>query len=268
MVQFPDIPFPTLDRAGIQAPLPPIQASDAKSVANTWLTSFAAACSNADTHATLDLLHPSTPFWRDMLALTWDFRTLFTPSKIADLLDARLADAKFSDFILNETHTDFQQPFPDLAWVTLVFNFQSKIGKCTGVARLVPLLIHENNSSVSVTRLEDLQWKAYIVYTNLDSLTGFSEKIGPLRNFEPSHTRWAADRETTTEFAGAEEDQTKSPKVLLIGAGQSGLSIAARLKAMDISALVIDKNERIGDSWRGRYDSLSLHDPVCKSTSI
>jgi phosphoglycerate dehydrogenase-like enzyme len=116
--------------------------------------------------------------------------------------------------------------------------------------------------------LEDLQWKAYIVYTNLDSLTGFSEKIGPLRNFEPSHTRWAADRETTTEFAGAEEDQTKSPKVLLIGAGQSGLSIAARLKAMDISALVIDKNERIGDSWRGRYDSLSLHDPVCKSTSI
>jgi phosphoglycerate dehydrogenase-like enzyme len=97
--------------------------------------------------------------------------------------------------------------------------------------------------------LEDLQWKAYIVYTNLDSLTGFSEKIGPFRNFEPSHTRWAADREIATEFVGAEEDQTKSPKVLIIGAGQSGSSIAARLKALDISALVIDKNERIGDSW-------------------
>jgi cation diffusion facilitator CzcD-associated flavoprotein CzcO len=54
------------------------------------------------------------------------------------------------------------------------------------------------------------------------------------------------------EFLGHE------PTVLVIGAGQSGLSIAARLKQLGISALIIDKNERIGDNWRSRYRVCSL----------
>ena len=70
------------------------------------------------------------------------------------------------------------------------------------------------------------------------------------------------------EFAGAEEDESKNPKVLLIGAGQSGLTIAARLKALDVPALIVDKAERVGDNWRERYNFLSLHDPVCKSLNL
>jgi hypothetical protein len=259
----PDIPLPTLDRAAITS-LPEIDSGTARSIAQTWLTSFASACSNADTQGILNLLHPSTPCWRDMLALTWDFRTLLTPKNIATLLDARLADTKLSDFILNQTYTDFQQPFPDLAWINVMFNFQTKIGKCTGVSRLIPLPKPATNESGAVRDLEDLEWKAHVVFTNLDSLIGFPEKIGSLRNFQPSHAKWVAEREATAEFAGAEGDESKNPTVLVIGAGQSGLAIAARLKALDVSALVVDKNERIGDSWRKRYDCLSLHDPVCK----
>ena len=267
-LQFPDIPFPTLDSAGITS-LPIIDPSKARSLAQTWLSSFATACSNADTQAVLDLLHPTTPFWRDTLALTWDFRTLFVPSKIEALLDARLNDTKLSNFVLNETYTAFQQPFPDLAWVNLMFNFQTNIGKCTGVVKLVPLLKQQTtDGGGAIKRLEDLEWKAYVVYTNLDSLLDYPEKIRSLRDLEPAHIDWATDREEAQEFAGADEDKTKSPKVLLIGAGQSGLMIAARLKALNVSSLVIDKNERIGDNWRGRYDSLSLHDPVCKSLDL
>lgn len=44
-----------------------------------------------------------------------------------------------------------------------------------------------------------------------------------------------------------------------VGAGQTGLQIAARFKAMDIPTLVIETNERVGDNWRKRYDSLALH---------
>jgi len=265
MIQFPDIPLPTLDRAGITS-LPEIDPSKAQSIAQNWLTSFANSCSSADTQGILNLLHPSTPFWRDILALTWDFRTFFSPLKIAALLDARLANANLSNFILNHTHTSFQLPFPDLAWITLVFNFQTKIGKCTGVARLVPL--PKRSDSGAITSLEDLEWKSHVVFTNLDSLTDFPEKIGSLRNIESTHTKWAAERDAAAEFAGADEDETKGPKVLLIGAGQSGLIIAARLKALGIPALVVDKNARIGDNWRGRYDSLNLHDPVCKFTKL
>ena len=48
----------------------------------------------------------------------------------------------------------------------------------------------------------------------------------------------------------------------------SGLSAAARLKFLGINALVVEKNERIGDNWRNRYDSLCLHDSVCAGTTF
>lgn len=268
MLQFPDIPLPTLDRAGIIS-LPAIRPSDSQSIAQNWLASFADVCSNANTQGVLDLLHPSTPFWRDLLALTWDIRTFSGPSKIAAFLDSCLVDAKLSNFTLNVTYSDFERPFPDLAWINSLFNFQTKIGRCTGVVRLVPLLKQADTSgSRAVESLKDLKWKAYVMFTNLDSLSGFPEKIGSLRNFDPSHPNWVSEREAALEFAGSESDETKCPKVLLIGAGQSGLAIAARLKALDVSALVIEKNERIGDVWRERYDALSLHDPVCKPLTL
>lgn len=43
---------------------------------------------------------------------------------------------------------------------------------------------------------------------------------------------------------------------------QSGLGVAARLKVLGVSCLVIDKQDRVGDSWRTRYASLRLHEPV------
>ncbi|EAQ83686.1 hypothetical protein CHGG_10090 [Chaetomium globosum CBS 148.51] len=53
-----------------------------------------------------------------------------------------------------------------------------------------------------------------------------------------------------------------SPEVLIVGAGQSGITAAARLKMLGISALMIDKNKAVGDNWRKRYSQLVLHDPV------
>ncbi len=267
MTTFPDIPLPTLDRVGISS-LPPISPENAKSIAQSWLASLSATCSSVDTPGTLNLLHPSTPFWRDILALTWNIRTFVGHSKIATFLDARLADAQLHEFTLNETYTSFQQPFPDLAWISLIFNFRTKVGGGTGVARLVPFPKHTGNPrdhGGRIQNIEELEWKAHTVLTNLEFLKDFPEKVGKFRNFQSSHGKWVAQREAAAEFAGAEEDETKGPKVLLIGAGQSGLEVSARLKALDISTLIVDKNESVGDNWRERYEALCLHDPVCKS---
>ena len=46
------------------------------------------------------------------------------------------------------------------------------------------------------------------------------------------------------------------------GAGQGGLTAAARLKMLGVKCLIIDKNESVGDNWRDRYHQLVLHDPV------
>jgi cation diffusion facilitator CzcD-associated flavoprotein CzcO len=48
----------------------------------------------------------------------------------------------------------------------------------------------------------------------------------------------------------------------LVGAGQGGLMAAARLKMLNVPALIIDSNERVGDNWRKRYHQLVLHDSV------
>jgi cation diffusion facilitator CzcD-associated flavoprotein CzcO len=54
------------------------------------------------------------------------------------------------------------------------------------------------------------------------------------------------------------------PVAIIIGGGQSGLEVAARLKALDVPSLVLEQNPRIGDNWRNRYETLCLHDPVCE----
>lgn len=51
-------------------------------------------------------------------------------------------------------------------------------------------------------------------------------------------------------------------QVLIIGAGQSGLALAAQLQKLSVKSLILEQNPRVGDNWRNRYDSLKLHDPV------
>jgi cation diffusion facilitator CzcD-associated flavoprotein CzcO len=51
----------------------------------------------------------------------------------------------------------------------------------------------------------------------------------------------------------------QEPAVMIIGGGHSVLDLPARLEALEVSTLVMEKNPRIGDSWRNRYDSLCLH---------
>lgn len=38
--------------------------------------------------------------------------------------------------------------------------------------------------------------------------------------------------------------------------------IAARLNALGIPNLIVEKNPNIGDNWANRYHNLVLHDPV------
>ena len=61
---------------------------------------------------------------------------------------------------------------------------------------------------------------------------------------------------------GGEPRLTTQPFVLIIGGGQGGIALGARLKRLGVPTLIIDQHERPGDAWRKRYKSLHLHDPV------
>ena len=48
----------------------------------------------------------------------------------------------------------------------------------------------------------------------------------------------------------------------MVGGGQGGIGLGARLRKLGVPTIIIEKKDRPGDSWRKRYKSLCLHDPV------
>jgi putative flavoprotein involved in K+ transport len=66
------------------------------------------------------------------------------------------------------------------------------------------------------------------------------------------------------ETEEAEMAATEHTDVLIVGAGQSGLALGYHLQRRGRQVLLVDRNERIGDSWRARWDSLKLYSPASR----
>lgn len=260
-----EAPLPTLNKLGVSSLPGDI---DAPKVASEWFTSFAEKITSNDVdsiinhlliQSSFDSARPETAdqvsvYWRDLLALTWDFRTFEGTPRIRRFLVDRLKNSGISNLRLKSTSDGeglapfLAKPYPDLVWVIGMFTFETNVGLASGVFRLVPTLDGQ----------QQIRWRAHCIFTNLEDLKGFPEKVGHLRNQVSDHGKWESLREKERRFEDAD------PTVIIIGAGHSGLEIAARLKLLGVSNLVIEKNERVGDNWRNRYDALCLHDPVCK----
>ncbi|KAI6046376.1 FAD/NAD(P)-binding domain-containing protein, partial [Pisolithus marmoratus] len=214
---------------------------DAQAVAEEWFLAFADAMRSGNCISVASLLVEDA-FWRDLLALTWDFHTYEGRSAIQQFIADQLPKFKPSAFRIRNDLTRLHMPYEDIVCIQAFFDFETTVGHASGIFRLVPL---ENGS-----------WKAHTVFTNLEDLRGFPEKIGALRDHEPYHRKWVESREREREFLDEE------PGVVIIGGGQSGLTVAARLKALGINALVVERNKRIGDNWRNQYPTLCVHSTV------
>lgn len=58
-----------------------------------------------------------------------------------------------------------------------------------------------------------------------------------------------------------QSDESRTTDVLVIGAGQAALALAYYLRDLPYRFELVDRNERVGDSWRNRPDSLTLFTP-------
>jgi putative flavoprotein involved in K+ transport len=56
--------------------------------------------------------------------------------------------------------------------------------------------------------------------------------------------------------------EPESIQTVIIGAGQAGLSVGYFLARRGIPFVILEANERVGDSWRNRWDSLRLFTPA------
>jgi hypothetical protein len=235
--------LPTLNILGANSDDLTAASSNAQAIANELFTSFAQYIQAGDVDQITLLFADVFPSWRDFLALSWEFHTKTGKDEIRNFLSTHLTRSQIGRLEIKHT-AQLQRPFPDLAWIHADFTFTTEHGIGSGILRLVP-----------VSADGEIKWKIHGVFTNLESLQRFPEKVGALREKAPTHGEWSSRREKELEFA-------EDPQVLIIGGSQNGLAVAARLKYLGVSALVVEKKARVGDSWRGRYEALSLHDPV------
>ena len=210
--------------------------------AAAWLQDFGAALA-AGQPAQASALFDGESYWRDLVAFTWNIRTQEGPAAIGEMLAARAADTAASNFALEGEATEADGIVD--AW----FTFETRVARGRGHLRL------------KATPAGDRAWT---LLTTMTELKGFEEKKGPRRIAGAEHgvhkhrQSWAELRQQEQARLGHEEQ----PYVVIIGGGQGGIMLAARLRRLGVPAIVVEKNERPGDSWRKRYKSLCLHDPV------
>jgi indole-3-pyruvate monooxygenase len=58
---------------------------------------------------------------------------------------------------------------------------------------------------------------------------------------------------------------TPETDTIVIGAGPAGLAVGAVLRCAGIPFLMLERTERVGDSWHRHYDRLHLHTPKSHS---
>lgn len=218
----------------------------APAAAQSWLERFEAALQAQDATAAAAMVLPDG-LWRDVLAFTWTIQTMAGQPAIA---------AKLSETVARTAPTGFRIPPKRTAprWVTrastecieTIFEFDTAFGHGNGVLRLVP-------DGQGVLR-------AWSLNTNLQELTGYEEEFK--RRGEPDSTRNFGAENWADRLALQRTFQDRDPAVLVVGGGQAGLAIAARLQQLAVDTLIVDRHARIGDNWRKRYHSLTLHNEV------
>ena len=213
-----------------------------------WLEQFNAAIQAGDASRAAGLFLPDG-HWRDVLALTWDIGTATGRDAIEAMLRPAMGAAKPARFRLAAGRTPPRVVArAGRETIEALVEFETAQGRANGVLRLVAG--------------PEQSARAWILLTTLEELAGHEERIGARRSGEEAFTRefggdnWQDLRDKARAYTDRE------PAVLVVGAGQAGLGIAARLGALGIDTLVVDRHARVGDNWRKRYHSLTLHNEV------
>ncbi|KAJ7736035.1 FAD/NAD-P-binding domain-containing protein [Mycena maculata] len=210
-------------------------------IASAWLHTFSAALAVGDVPAATECFLEDG-YLRDVLVFTWKNRTLSGRAQIAAYLGASLKAGSIAHAAL-DTRAHLTPEFGPVTHaavgVSSGFTFETEVGPGQGYFSLV----------------EDVagEWKALMVFTTLTDIRGYEES-GPETGVYGGHTlAWHDIHQARRE--GIE----RNPHVLIVGAGQTGLNVGARFKQMNISTLIVETNNRVGDNWRKRYPTLTLH---------
>jgi putative flavoprotein involved in K+ transport len=186
-------------------------------------------------------LFQADSYWRDLVAFTWNIRTMEGPDQILAMLESQLATIRPGRLRLDPAELPTASGNVTEGWI----EFETETGRGHGHIRLKDGLI-------------------WTLLTTLTELKGFEEPKGIRRPMgaEHGHGRNRKTWKEKREAEAAELGYTTQPYVLVIGGGQGGIGLGARLRQLGVPTIIVDRHPRPGDQWRNRYKSLCLHDPV------
>ena len=218
--------------------------------AENWLSQFQSALAKPDDPLLKTLFHPDS-YWRDVLALSWKLQTINGAEAILRELQVRAGSAAPTGFRIDPDRAAPRRVTrAGTSAIEAIFKFETAQGRGSGILRLIPDASDGNRP------------KAWTLLTALEELKGFEEPLGTARPRGEAYSRdfrgpnWLDLRKAAAEYADHD------PAVVVIGGGHSGLSIAARLKQLQVDTLIVDRELRVGDNWRNRYHALTLHNQV------
>lgn len=203
-----------------------------------WLSNLGAALDRADLAAAADLFHTES-HWRDLVSFTWNIKTLDGKENIKAMLEATVSEVKPGRWQITGEATS------DNGVLDGWFTFETAVSRGKGHLCLKG-------------------GKCWTLLTTMTELKGFEEKRGATRVTGGQHSA-IKGRKSWLELRNQEEAELgykTQPYCLIIGGGQGGIALGARLKQLGVPTIILEKNKRPGDSWRNRYKSLCLHDPV------
>ena len=204
------------------------------------LDTFGAALAAGDSAAAAAMFAEDS-YWRDLVAFTWNIRTMEGRAQIRAMLDACLKTVKPGGWKVAEGQEATEADGLIEGWI----SFETAVARGYGLVRV-------RNGEI------------WTLLTTMVELKGHEEKAGFTRPLGAKHGEnvgartWKEEREHEAETLGYD----RQPYVVVIGGGQGGIALGARLRQLGVPTIIVEKNDRPGDSWRKRYKSLCLHDPV------
>ncbi|KLO16754.1 dimethylaniline monooxygenase [Schizopora paradoxa] len=214
-----------------------------RNIAEAWLKRFSDAVGQAEPSAVADCVQEDGWF-RDLLTFTWDFRSIHQRKNVESYLKDTLPNAGLTDVRLDGEYAPRIGHFgPSRTVVDVALKFDTMKAHGKGFVRI----------SLKDDVLEKPE--AFGLFLMITDWKGH-EEIDHESGIYGGHTiAWQDVR------AAQRKEIEEAPDVLIVGAGQTGLQLAARFHQMNIKAIIIEKNACVGDNWRNHYPTLTLHTP-------
>ncbi|ABG33178.1 FAD-dependent oxidoreductase [Roseobacter denitrificans] len=205
-----------------------------------FLDQFGKALASGDIAAATEMFAQDC-YWRDLVTFTWNIKTVEGKDQVEDMLRHQLATTKPSNWQVADGEVPTEEGGVTTAWI----QFETEVARGYGLVRL-----REGKIWTLLTTMVELKGH--------EEPKGFDRPLGAKHGAGKNRSTWQEEREKEL----AELGYTEQPYCLIIGGGQGGIALGARLRQLGVPTIIVEGNERAGDSWRNRYKSLCLHDPV------